>query len=162
VVGLDDLIGEIGETVRQVLPDPAARREFDLKLAEIADRHAERINQQVLAQIEVNKVEAGHSNIFVAGWRPFIGWTCGAGVAWNFVVSPFLVGVGLTEAGTLNLEYLITLVLTMLGASGLRTFEKTRGIADERLRKAPTAEQAELLLTDEVPIEEEIAPWNRK
>ncbi|WP_390896828.1 3TM-type holin [Rubinisphaera margarita] len=25
-------------------------------------------------QADINKVEAGHASIFVAGWRPFIGW----------------------------------------------------------------------------------------
>ena len=38
-----------------------------------------------LAQIELNKVEAGHRSIFVAGWRPFIGWVCGLALLWHFI-----------------------------------------------------------------------------
>ena len=41
--------------------------------------------QPSLAQVELNKIEAGHRSIFVAGWRPFIGWVCGFALLWHFI-----------------------------------------------------------------------------
>ena len=94
-------------------------------------------NQALLGQLEINKVEAAHKSIFVAGWRPFIGWVCGAGIAWAFVGQPvanwaveaFGLGISLPIIPTDNL---MELVLAMLGMGGLRTFEKLRGVAREK------------------------------
>ena len=94
-------------------------------------------NQALLGQLEINKVEAAHRSIFVAGWRPFIGWVCGAGIAWAFIGQPianwaveaFGLGVPLPIIPTDNL---MELVLAMLGMGGLRTFEKLRGVAREK------------------------------
>ena len=94
-------------------------------------------NQALLGQLEINKVEAAHKSIFVAGWRPFIGWVCGAGIAWAFIGQPianwaveaFGLGVPLPIIPTDNL---MELVLAMLGMGGLRTFEKLRGVAREK------------------------------
>ena len=46
-----------------------------------------------LAQIELNKIEAGHRSIFVAGWRPFIGWVCGFALLWHFILFDLLTWV---------------------------------------------------------------------
>jgi hypothetical protein len=88
----------------------------------------------MLAQTEINAAEAQHKSIFVAGWRPFIGWVCGVGIAWSMVVQPVAQwamiawGDG-TELPTIDTSYLMELVTAMLGMSGLRTFEKMRGVA---------------------------------
>lgn len=89
-----------------------------------------------LAQIELNKVEAGHRTIFVAGWRPFIGWVCGIGIAWHFVVYDIVSWVQVNYyplsaelprlGGT---EQLMTLVMSLLGLGAFRTFEKMQGKA---------------------------------
>lgn len=92
-----------------------------------------------LAQVAVNKQEAAHKSIFVAGWRPFIGWVCGAALAWEFIGLP-VGNWALTLAG-LELTYsmpevasgrLMELVLAMLGMAGLRTYEKRTGCAREK------------------------------
>ena len=91
-------------------------------------------NSVMLAQTEINAAEAQHKSIFVAGWRPFIGWVCGVGIAWSMVVQPVAQwamiawGDG-TELPTIDTSYLMELVTAMLGMSGLRTFEKMRGVA---------------------------------
>ena len=83
-----------------------------------------------MAQLEVNKVEAAHKSMFVAGWRPFVGWTCGVALAWHFVLAPFIIffsayfGVELPELPTFDMESLMTVLLGMLGLGGLRSFEK--------------------------------------
>ena len=77
-------------------------------------------------QAEINKIEAQHRTIFVAGWRPFIGWVCGFALAYNFVLRDLLVWYfGETTAPpALQMEHLITVLIGMLGLGGMRTFEK--------------------------------------
>jgi len=84
-------------------------------------------------QAEINKIEAGHRNLFVAGWRPFIGWVCGLGLAWKFVVAPLCLYIAslLGNAGVLpdiNAGELIPLVMALLGLGSIRTWEKKNGL----------------------------------
>jgi hypothetical protein len=87
-----------------------------------------------LAQVELNKIEAAHSSVFVAGWRPFIGWVCGVALAWHFIGYDLFVWIALAAgwpappilAGT---EELISVVISLLGLGLLRTVEKSRGLA---------------------------------
>ena len=87
-----------------------------------------------LAQLEVNKVEATHKSIFVAGWRPFVGWGCGVSLAYHFILSP-LIQFGFALAGMeqelpeFEFSQLSTVLMGMLGLGGLRTFEKMKGVA---------------------------------
>ena len=87
-----------------------------------------------LAQLEVNKVEATHKSIFVAGWRPFVGWVCGVSLAYHFILSP-LIQFGFALAGMeqelpeFEFSQLSTVLMGMLGLGGLRTFEKMKGVA---------------------------------
>ena len=87
---------------------------------------------------EINKAEAAHKNMFVAGWRPFVGWTCGIALAWHFVGQPLAVfvivysGVESPPLPTFEMESLLTVLLGMLGLGGLRTFEKTKGVSREK------------------------------
>jgi len=85
-------------------------------------------------QAEINKIEASHRSLFVAGWRPFLGWVCGASICYVYVAHPLLAWVTsyyLPEASipALQIDHLIELVIAMLGLGGLRTFEKVRGRA---------------------------------
>lgn len=97
--------------------------------------------QERLAQLAVNAREAGHRSVFVAGWRPFIGWVCGVALAYHFILQPLLVNsvivlgrmyelpVTATDFPPMELGSLQTVLLGMLGLGGLRTFEKFKGIA---------------------------------
>jgi roadblock/LC7 domain-containing protein len=125
------LLPALGTLIDRLIPDRAAaekaKAEMELQLVTAA-------NQAALAQVEVNKVEAGHSSVFVAGWRPSIGWVCAAGLAWAFVVAPIaswsLMVLGIkAELPAIQFDHLFELVLAMLGIGGLRTFEKLRGVA---------------------------------
>lgn len=165
IIGLDDLIGEIGKTARQLLPDPEAKREFQIKLEELRDQANERIHQEVLGQLEVNKIEAAHESIFVAGWRPAVGWCCVAGLGYNFVVNPVLLAFGASSAA-LPVESLITLVVTMLGASGIRTFERVKGVDGPLAASQPELRIAEIAAKGgeapaQVPNDDKDAPWNK-
>jgi len=131
---LGDVIREIGATVRQVIPDPGKQAEFELKLAELADRAEARETALLEGQIGVNREEAKHANLFVAGWRPFIGWTCGAALAWTWIGAPLvnwiasLLGAKL-GAPALPPESIFPVLTGMLGLGVMRTVEKTRGVA---------------------------------
>jgi len=79
--------------------------------------------QAIQGQLDINKQEAISTNWFVAGWRPFIGWICGVGLGYQFLIFPLLHGY---VQGMLPLDMgtLITLLGGMLGMGGLRTYEK--------------------------------------
>ena len=92
---------------------------------------AELIQQINKAQIEVNKVEANSNSLFVAGWRPFVGWTCGVALCYHFVLQPFLLfllhSFGYqVDLPVFDMTTLMTILLGMLGLGGMRSFEKVK------------------------------------
>jgi hypothetical protein len=125
------LLPALGTLIDRLIPDRAAAERAK---AEMEQQLVTAANQAALAQVEVNKIEAAHSSVFVAGWRPSIGWVCAAGLAWAFVLAPIaswaLVVLGIkAELPAIQFDHLFELVLAMLGIGGLRTFEKLRGVA---------------------------------
>lgn len=109
------------------IPDANTREEAALKVAVM-------VHQGNMAQIEVNKIEAASQNLFVAGWRPAIGWICGAGYAYAFIVQPFLIFTITAFQITLNTAQLPTLdigemslmLANLLGFGAMRTYEKVK------------------------------------
>ncbi len=90
----------------------------------------ERIRQQpLLVQAEINKVEVSHRSVFVAGWRPFIGWVCGIGLAFIFVINPIVQWWTGKPGPAMAMNSLMELVLALLGLGALRTVEKRMGIS---------------------------------
>lgn len=94
-------------------------QEFQLELT----RELNTLNEK---QIELNKVEASNTNIFVAGWRPFIGWCCGFALVYNFILQPFISLIFNLDAPILEITQLISILLAMLGMYGSRTYEKIK------------------------------------
>jgi hypothetical protein len=97
----------------------------------MAQNHAQELAK---GQLEINKAEAQHRSIFVAGWRPFVGWTCGVALAWHFVLAPFVIfasayaGVALPDLPQFDMSSLLTVLMGMLGLGGMRSFEKMKGL----------------------------------
>ena len=93
-----------------------------------------------VAQTEMNKAEASSGSIFIAGWRPFIGWVCGAALVVQYIASPLLpwfaavIGFVVPPIPTLD-DSLWQLMAGMLGLGGMRTFEKMKGTARGSLKK---------------------------
>jgi hypothetical protein len=85
-------------------------------------------NQLLEIQTKINEIEAGHRTVFVAGWRPFIGWVCGVALAYNFVIRDLFIWALKPEniPPALQMEHLMTVLLGMLGLGGLRTYEKIK------------------------------------
>jgi Holin of 3TMs, for gene-transfer release len=125
--------GSIGDAFAKIVGvfkvSPEKALEAQTQLETIRLGLEQQLVQQVTAQIEVDKQEAANSNIFVAGWRPFIGWICGSGLACQFIIGPLFTWVATllkhpTPFPTLDMGTLLTLLLGMLGLGGMRTYEK--------------------------------------
>ena len=85
------------------------------------------------SQVEINKIEATASNLFVSGWRPFIGWVCAISLAWNFILFDLVYWLShIFHVGAPphidDEQNLMSLVVSLLGLGGLRTYEKTQGL----------------------------------
>ena len=95
----------------------------------------------VQGQLAINQKEAEHGSIFVAGWRPGIGWICGFALAWSFVLEPMatwgilVAGVDLPVLPRIELGPLLSILMGMLGLAGVRTYEKRLGVARTELKK---------------------------
>lgn len=88
----------------------------------------------VQGQLDANRVEAASPSAFTSGWRPAIGWVCGAALGMQYVARPLVAWVGIVTGHPLPElpgidDNLWELMLGLLGLGGLRTFEKTRGVA---------------------------------
>lgn len=125
----------------KVDPNIAAQHAADLAKiqAEMQEKILDGVQQMSTAQNAVNTAEAQQKNIFVAGWRPFIGWVCGSGLATQFIIGPFVTWIAALAKHpvtfpTLDMGTLLTLLLGMLGLGGMRTYEKVAGITDPDLK----------------------------
>jgi hypothetical protein len=132
------LIPILGNLFDKIFPDPKAAANAKLEIMRLAQAgelaQLDADLKLATGQMEVNKAEAANASVFVSGWRPAIGWTCGAAFAFKFVVGPSAV-VLMAMAGhpiTLpNFDFteMSTILLGMLGLGGLRTVEKVKGVA---------------------------------
>jgi len=85
--------------------------------------------QPALLQGKITQVEAAHRSIFVAGWRPAIGWICALGIGFAFIGNPLLARFVGGESVDVPLDMILELVLAMLGMGVLRTVEKIKGVS---------------------------------
>ena len=118
--GIVSAIEGVSNVVDKFVETPDEKRAWEqiqLKMAQ----------QPQLAQIELNKVEASHRTMLVAGWRPAIGWICAIGLAFTFIINPTLQWWTGEVGPELPLGIIMELVLGMLGLGALRTFEKYTG-----------------------------------
>lgn len=129
---IGDIVNVVGGILDKVIPDKDAREKakHEIEMTLVSQDF-----QLKMGQIEINKEEAKHHSIFVAGARPFIVWVCGFALAWQFIGHPLLTwGVKIAGASItapeLNTDGLISVVMSLLGLGGLRTFEKIRGVQD--------------------------------
>ena len=128
---LPSLLPVVGDVLDRFFPNKEekerAAREIEAKLAE----HLAKID---IAQIEVNKQEAAHRSLFVAGWRPFVGWTCGLALFYTYVAQPMAMFImaqtgDLVQLPQLDLSTMMPVLLGMLGLGGFRTYEKFKGVS---------------------------------
>lgn len=135
---LSPLIQAGMKIIDKIIPDPAAKSEAQLKMVTLAQagefKQLDAELAMITAQTDVNKVEAASTNLFVSGWRPFIGWVCGLGLMAQFIVAPLFTWISTlvghpTPFPPLDLGTLGTLLFGMLGLGAMRTTEKINGVA---------------------------------
>ena len=123
LAAISALIGPVSAILDKVIPDKDLREKLSHEIATMADK-------QMSAQIEVNKVEAAHKSLFVAGWRPAIGWICGLALLYSTIISPIL-GIWFTVPDV-DTSLLTTVLMGMLGLGTLRTVEKIQKVSREK------------------------------
>ena len=127
---ISSLVGPVSDILDKVVTDKDLKEKLSHDIATMAERHAHEV---VKAQIEVNKTEAQHHSMFVAGWRPAIGWVCCLGMAGNFLIIPFVnMALELLETGVvvpmIELELMMPVLMGMLGLGAMRTVEKVKKV----------------------------------
>ena len=143
LIGIGSILEGVGKIAGDLVTTDKERMELELEGRKL-DLEQARIDQATdLAQVDVNKIEATSSNLFVSGWRPAVGWVGVAGLAYQFLGYPFmqwawafgqgvdLIPQGLSAPPDLDVEHLMTLLAGLLGFGGMRSFEKSRGVAQK-------------------------------
>ena len=124
---LSSLIGPVSNLLDKFILDKDVKAKLSHEISTMAERHAQELAK---GQLEVNKVEAAHKNMFVAGWRPAIGWICGFALMYSTILSPIL-GIWFTVP-PVDSSLLTTVLMGMLGLGAMRTVEKTKGVQREK------------------------------
>lgn len=137
ITGIGSVFDFAGKIIDRVWPDPtqAAQAKLDLFKAEQAGELGELKSawDNASAQIEVNKVEAANESVFVSGWRPAIGWTCGFALAYSYIIAPFLAYAmaifgHVVPLPAVDLGQMMPVLFGLLGLGAMRTYEKVKGV----------------------------------
>jgi hypothetical protein len=133
-----ELIPLLGSLLDRIFPDPKVAADAKLEVMKLAQSgELAKLNadtQLATGQIDVNKAEASNASLFVSGWRPFVGWTCGAAFAFKFIGGPaaFVISQWVGHPITLpvfDFTEMSTILMGMLGLGAMRTVEKVKGAA---------------------------------
>tara|TARA_R110000765_G_scaffold302876_1_gene397053 strand:- start:545 stop:922 length:378 start_codon:yes stop_codon:yes gene_type:complete len=121
---LQALIGPISGLLDKFVENKDQRNALAHEISTMAERHAQELAK---GQLAVNAVEAAHKSLFVAGWRPAIGWICGLALLYSTILAPIL-SIWLTVP-PVDSSLLTTVLMGMLGLGAMRTVEKTKAVA---------------------------------
>lgn len=127
-------IDKVVDLVKDYQAKKLTKEELQFRIETLAETQAHDLR---LAQISVNKQEAEHSNTFVSGWRPFIGWVCGLGFTVNFLIAPFITFIAQMAGKEIifpqaDLSQMMPVLLGMLGLGVYRSYEKVKGVARDK------------------------------
>lgn len=123
------ILGTISSVLDKVIPDVNARKAAKEALAE-AERQGEL--DLLLGQLSINRQEAAHKSLFVAGWRPAVGWVCVLAMGNNFLIIPYADAFFPNVMIQLDVAQMMPVLIGMLGLGGMRSYEKVRGVAREK------------------------------
>lgn len=129
---LKDLVSPVTDIIGEIVVDKDKKAELEHKIEMAIVDADKRYHDEVMAQIEVNKEEAKHPSVFVAGWRPSIGWV---GSLSLFMYYPVQIAVQLWNDGVVSMDLgdLMMLLGGILGIGGYRTFEKIKGVDSKKV-----------------------------
>jgi hypothetical protein len=141
LIGIGSIIEGVGKVAGDLITTDKERLEMALEERKLS-LEEKKIDQATdLAQVDINKIEAASTSLFVSGWRPAVGWVGVAGLTYQFLGYPLmqwvwafgqgvdLIPKGLPPPPDLQVEQLMTLLAGLLGFGGMRSFEKYRGVA---------------------------------
>jgi hypothetical protein len=131
---IQSLIAPVAALLDKVIPDADEKARLAFEISSLAERQAHEIAK---AQLEVNRTEAAHKSLFVAGWRPAAGWTCVSGLAFNFLIVPLgnfvlVLSNHNVTIPSLDLSEMMPVLMGMLGLGAFRSYEKTKGVSREQ------------------------------
>ena len=131
---IEQLIGPVTGLLDKFIQDKDQKAKLAHEVVTMAQRHAQELAK---AQLEVNKAEAAHNSMFVAGWRPAVGWCCVLGMAGNFLIIPMAnFTLALMEVQVniplIDLETMMPVLMGMLGLGAMRSYEKVKGVSREK------------------------------
>ena len=134
MLNLGSLVGPVTGLLDKFIEDKDVKNKLAHDLSTMAERHAQDLAK---GQLEVNKVEAAHKSLFVAGWRPAIGWICGLGMASNFILIPianFILALtgSVIVVPLLDTGEMMPVLMGMLGLGAMRTYEKKQGVQRDK------------------------------
>jgi hypothetical protein len=131
---LQALIGPVAGLLDKFIEDKDTKNALAHEISTMAERHAQELAK---GQLEVNKVEAASKSMFVAGWRPAVGWVCVLGMASNYILIPFSnFGLALAESDVviplIDTSTMMPVLMGMLGLGVMRSVEKVQGVSREK------------------------------
>ena len=124
---IDTFVNSATKLLDKFIPDADTKQKIAHEIATMSQKHAQELAK---GQLEVNKTEAAHKSLLVAGWRPAVGWICGLSLLYSTMLSPIL-GIWFTVP-PVNDELLSTVLMGMLGLGAMRSFEKYKGVQREK------------------------------
>jgi len=122
-----------GKLLDKFIPDPAKKAKAQLEMIKMQQagefKVLDLIAQSDTNQVNINLEEAKSDNLFKSGWRPYIGWVCGAGFSYQVLIQPVLTGLlPQYHFATIDTQSMLTLLLGLLGLGGMRSYEKLKGV----------------------------------
>ena len=136
ITGLGSVFS-LGKTIiDKIWPDKVEAEKAKLKLFELTQagefKEIEAEMERARMQVGVNTAEANSGSNFRGGWRPFIGWICGCGLAYAVLLQPLITGIVRAivpemqsfTMPSVQTDALTALLFGMLGLGGYRTYEK--------------------------------------
>jgi CheY-like chemotaxis protein len=131
---ISSLVAPVSGLLDKFIEDKDQRAMLAHEIATLAEKQAQ---EQIVEQIKTNQIEAAHQSMFVAGWRPAVGWVCALAMLLNFILIPFI-NLGMEFAGQdirldlIEMDTMMPVLLGMLGLGGMRSYEKARNVAREK------------------------------
>lgn len=131
---ITSLVAPVSGLLDKFIEDKDQRAMLAHEIATLAEKQAQ---EQIVEQIKTNQIEAAHQSMFVAGWRPAVGWVCALAMLLNFILIPFI-NLGMEFAGQdirldlIEMDTMMPVLLGMLGLGGMRSYEKARNVAREK------------------------------
>tara|TARA_R110002020_G_scaffold464679_1_gene685549 strand:+ start:168 stop:551 length:384 start_codon:yes stop_codon:yes gene_type:complete len=121
------LVGPVTGLLDKFIEDKDQKNALAHEIATMSERHAQELAK---GQLDVNKTEAAHKSLFVAGWRPCIGWVCALGLFYNTIIINILsIWV---EVPAVDTTLLVPVMMGMLGLGAMRSYEKVNSVAREK------------------------------